>query len=161
MDDENSGKFNGLMPNTLVIPARLSNNSFIHLAIMFVVNVIVITTLLAVYDFALYYDKNDALLYIAIFTYIEFIIKTVTFKSFIKYIAMTYGVILFIENIIMFATVDAIFEYNFYFVSLERLFVFTLLFTLIRLIVLTYINKKLMIRRMKKTVRWLNGKSKG
>ncbi len=158
MSDDNSGKFNSLMPNTLVIPARLSNNNIIHIVIMLIVNTAIVTTLLSIYDFAIFYDKYTVLVYTLVYTSIEFIVKTISFKSLIKYIAMTYGLILFIENILLFAVVDSFFGYDFYFQSLDKLLLFVVIFTIIRLIILNYINKKLMIRRMKKAVRWLDGK---
>ncbi len=158
MGDRNSSRLANLMPTRLIIPARLSNNTYIHLAIMVIVNIAVATTLLSIYDFAQYISRTEAIVYILIFTYIEFIAKLLSFKYLIKYIAMTYGMILFFENIILFAIIDLFFDYNFYFISFDRLMMFTALFTIIRLIILTHINKRLMYRRMKKAVRWLDGK---
>ncbi len=158
MGDRNSSRLASLMPSRLIIPARLSNNTYIHLIIMLIANIAVITSLLSIYEFAQFKDKSEVLMYISIFTYVEFIAKTLSFRYLIKYIAMTYGIILFIENILLFAIIDLFFDYNFYFISFDRLVAFTGLFTIIRLIILTYINKRLMYKRMRKAVKLLNGK---
>ncbi len=158
MGDRNSSILGNLMPSRLIIPARLSNNTYIHLLIMLAVNIAVITSLLSIYEFALFINKNHVMLYILAFTYLEFIAKTLSFRYLIRYIAMTYGMILFVENILLFAIIDLVFDYNFYFISFDHLVAFAILFTIIRLIILTFINKKLMLRRMKKAVRWLDGK---
>ncbi len=158
MGNENSDNSNNLIPNKLVIPARLSSNVIIHLIIMVIVNIGVATTLLSIYSFAYFSDRNNVLIFIVVFTFIEFIVKSISFNFFVKYILLTYGMLLFAETLLLYAVVDIANSHEFYFISMERLIAFTIVFSLIRLIVLTYINKKLMIRRMKKAMRYLNGK---